>query len=247
MAVPAMAMQSILMMNVFTFGLARSTPWKTIVSLLRPPTIATVPGLIHAELLTPMRLGSPILSPHRMQLGTLTMFAAWESEEAIENFLAKTKLGRTMATGWHLRMSFLRRWGSVREFADLPETAGESDPAAPVAAYTLARLKIPEVPRFIHWGRPVEELVRDHPETTFALAAFRFPRTIATFSVWNSLQAMRDMVRGHSEVAKPERHAAAMVERNRRDFHREFTTLRFRPLSEHGSWNGSSSFVRPYG
>ena len=30
----------------------------------------------------------------------------------------------------------------------------------------------------------------------------------------------------------------AMVERERRDFHHEFTTLRFRPLSEHGTWEG---------
>lgn len=34
------------------------------------------------------------------------------------------------------------------------------------------------------------------------------------------------------------RHARAMVERERRDFHHEFTTLRFRPLSEHGTWEG---------
>ena len=36
-------------------------------------------------------------------------------------------------------------------------------------------------------------------------------------------------------MARPERHAIAMQERDRRDFHREFTTLRFKPLSEHGS------------
>jgi hypothetical protein len=179
-----------------------------------------------------------------MQLRTLTMFAAWENEEAIREFLSTTSLGQTMASGWHLRMSFLRRWGSVREFAHLPEDTGEGDPAAPVAAYTLARLKIPEVPRFIGWGRPVEALVRDHPEATFALAAIRYPRTVATFSIWKSQRAMTEMVRGQGNVEQPERHAIAMRERVRRDFHREFTTLRFKPLSEHGSWEGCSSFVR---
>jgi hypothetical protein len=194
-----------------------------------------------------MRLGAPIFSPSRMQLRTLTMFAAWESEEAINEFLQETSLGQTMASGWHLRMSFLRRWGSVREFADLPLTMGESDPDAPVAAYTLARLKIPEVPRFIRWGRPVEELVRDDPSATFALAAIRYPRTVATFSIWSSQQAMIDMVRGHGHGDQPERHAVAMKERVRRNFHREFTTLRFKPLSEHGSWEGRSNFVQWHG
>lgn len=51
------------------------------------------------------------------------------------------------------------------------------------------------------------------------------------------------MVRGHSAVPAPERHATAMVERKRKDFHYEFTTLRFRALSEHGVWQGRSNIV----
>jgi len=231
-------------MMIFTFGIAKSSVSRTLATLVSPPTKESVPGLVHAECMASMRLGSAIFSPERMQLRTLTMFAAWENEQAIEDFLSKTSLGRVFTTGWHLRMSFLRRWGSVSEFADLPEVAEVGDPVAPVAAYTLARLKIPEVPRFLRWGRPVEELVRDHPETTLALASIRFPRSISTFSIWNSQQAMTDMVQGHGNVDRPERHAAAMRERDRRDFHREFTTLRFRPLSEHGAWEGRSDLAK---
>ncbi|MEQ1933784.1 MAG: hypothetical protein ABL962_07895 [Fimbriimonadaceae bacterium] len=190
-----------------------------------------------------MKLGSPILSPQRMQFRKIVMFAAWESEDAIEEFLRTSKLGQSIAAGWHLRMTFLRRWGSVREFAWLPESLGESDPTSPVAAFTLARMKLPEVPRFLKWGRPVETLVRDNPETTFTLAAIRYPRTIATFSIWNSQQAMIDMVRGHSAVAQPERHIDAMKELRRRDFHHEFTTLRFRPFAEFGTWEGRSTLL----
>lgn len=230
--------------KIFTFGLARASAFQSLSALMRPSARLGVPGFVHAEFLTQMRLGSAILSTRRMQLRNLTMFAAWESEEAIEQFLSKSELGHAFAAGWHLRMRFLRRWGSVREFADLPEDTGGSDPSAPVAAYTLARLKIPEVPRFIKWGRPVEEQVRDHPETTMALAAIRYPRSVSTFSIWTSQQAMTDMVRGRGKAEGPERHAAAMAERERRNFHHEFTTLRFRPLSEHGSWQGRSEFVK---
>ena len=230
-------------MRVFTLGLAKTSAPLTLTSLYRPPSSVTVPGLVHAECLTPMLLGSPVLSPKRMQLRKLVMFAAWESEDAIDEFMSTSKLGQAITAGWHLRMTFLRRWGSVREFASLPESIGESDPQSPVAAFTLARMRFREIPRFVQWGRPVETLVRDNPESSFSLAAIRHPGTIATFSIWNSQQAMIDMVRGKSAVARPKRHIAAMKERERRDFHHEFTTLRFRPVAEFGTWEGRSKLL----
>ncbi len=230
-------------MKVFTLGLAKTSTSLTLASLYRPPSSATVPGLVHAECLTPMLLGSPILSPKRMQLRSLVMFAAWESEDAIDQFMSTSKLGQSISAGWHLRMTFLRRWGSVREFASLPESIGESDPQSPVAAFTLARMRFREIPRFLQWGRPVETLVRDNPEASFSLAAIRYPMTIATFSIWNSQQAMIDMVKGQSAVSQPKRHSVAMKERERRDFHHEFTTLRFRPVAEFGTWEGRSKLL----
>jgi hypothetical protein len=230
-------------MRIFSFHLAETGIGTTVRALCRPPTGRDVPGLRHAECLTRMTLGAPIVSPARMQLRRLAVFAEWENADAIDTFLAGTPLGRALAAGWHVRMAFQRRWGRVREFDGLPEVCGEQDPAAPVVAVTLARMRLPQVPRFIHWGRPVEELVRDHPAKTLALAAMRLPRTVSTFSVWTSLRAMEDMVRGRSAVPRPERHVAAMAERDRRDFHFEFTTLRFRPLAEHGTWEGRAGFV----
>jgi len=35
-----------------------------------------------------------------------------------------------------------------------------------------------------------------------------------------------------------------MKERNRKDFHVEFTTLRFQPLEEYGSWKGKSTYTQ---
>jgi len=54
---------------------------------------------------------------------------------------------------------------------------------------------------------------------------------------------MTDMVRGRSHGPEPTRHVSAMRERERKDFHHEFTTLRFRCLSEHGSWQGRTNIV----
>lgn len=230
-------------MTVFTFHYAKTVIGTTVRALCRPPTRQQVPGLSHAECMARMTLGAPIMSPARMQLRHLTMFAAWESHAAIDDFLAGTSLGRALAAGWHVRMTFQRRWGCVSEFGGLPESVGEQDPAAPVVAVTLARMRLSQVPRFIRWGRPVEELVRDHPGTTLAIAAMRPPRTVSTFSVWTSQREMVEMVRGHSAVPRPERHVAAMAERQRKDFHFEFTTLRFRPIAEYGNWEGRTRIV----
>jgi len=103
--------------------------------------------------------------------------------------------------------------------------------AAAVLALVLVR-------RRVTWGGACA-----HPGTTLALAAMRLPNTVSTFSVWRSQREMLDMVRGHSAVPDAERHAKAMVERKRKDFHYEFTTLRFRALSEHGAWEGRRGIV----
>lgn len=226
-----------------TFHLARTGLATTAAALVRPPTAGRVAGLHHAECMTTMQLGSPIPSAGRLQLRSLAMFAAWEDGNAVDRFLETTSLGRVLSAGWHVRLEFLRRWGRVSELAGSTESAKEHDLDQPVVAVTLARLKLPQIPRFIRWGKPVERLVRDHPGVTLALAAGRLPRTVSTFTVWRSGQDMVDMVHGHSAVSDADRHAVAMVERDRRDFHHEFTTLRFRPLSEHGAWKGRTGIV----
>ena len=230
-------------MPVHTFHLANLGFMRVASTLLRPPTRATVAGLHHAECMTPMRLGASILSPGRWQVRRLAMFAQWESEAAIDEFMANTPLGRALAGGWHVRLQFLRRWGYLTELDGLPTKAGETDMDAPVVAVTVARVKFLQVPRFLRWGKPVERLVRDHPGTTLAMAAARPLRTICTFTIWTSAREMTDMVHGRSKIPAPDRHSTAMVERRRKDFHIEFTTLRFNCLSEHGQWQGRTDIV----
>ena len=197
--------------------------------------------------MTVMRLGSPIVSPGRMQVRRLAVFAWWESEGALDRFLETAGLGRTLAGGWHARLRLVRRWGHVSGFDEQPAGPDDGDLDAPVVAVTLARLRLPQAARFVYWGKPVEAQVRDHPGTTLALAAMRPPRTVSTFSVWRSRREMLDMVRGRGSAPDARRHAEAMVERERKGFHHAFTTLRFEPISEHGAWEGRRAIIPPAG
>ncbi|CAN5586376.1 hypothetical protein BH10ACT7_BH10ACT7_15220 [soil metagenome] len=227
-------------MSIYTFHLARLPLLRAAAALLRPPR---APGLEHIEVLAGMTLGAAVVSPRRMQLRRAAVFARWDDEAALDDFLAQHPFGRALNRGWHVRLEFVRRWGEVRELAALPESAGCLEPDEPVVAVTLARLRLPEVARFIRWGRPVERQIRDHPESTLAAAGIRPPRTVSTFSIWTSTRAMTGMVFGREDGVAAQRHVEAMTERDRRDFHHEFTTLRFRPLSEHGWWEGRSDHV----
>lgn len=211
-------------------------------ALVRPPTSSTG-GLDHVECLSLMRLGAPVVSPDRLQLHRLAVFAQWRDEEALTQFLARDALGRVLAQGWHVRLEFMRRWSHLAALPGLPARAGTWAQDEPVVAVTVARMRLPEVPRFLRHGKPVERLVRDHSGVTLAVAGLRPPRTISTFSVWHSVREMVEMVHGRSDVPDPARHAAAMRERERRDFHHEVATYRFRPLSEHGSWEDRTGIV----
>jgi hypothetical protein len=230
-------------MTVFTFHLAELPARTTARALIRPPAPPAIRGLQHAECLAMMTLGSPTFSLERMQLGRLAVFAAWDDADAIDRFLATERLGKQLATGWHVRLEFLRKYGDVACLPDLPTRAGSWDPEEPVVAVTLARLALPNLPRFLKWGKPVERLVADHPATTLALAAMRPPGTFSTFSVWRSVREMTEMVHGRSDVPDAHRHTSAMEEQRRKEFHHESTFMRFRPLSEHGEWQGRTGIV----
>ncbi|MFI7673224.1 hypothetical protein [Actinophytocola sp. NPDC049390] len=223
---------------IHSFHLANLAATSTVRALVRPPTARTTTGLRHAECLAMMRLGSPPVSRERLQLGRIAMFAEWEDETALERFLADDRLGRQLDRGWHVRLRFLRRYGQLAALPDLPPRAGRADRDEPVVAVTIARLELPQLFRFLRWGRPVERLVANHPGTTFATAAIRPPRTFSTFSVWRTVGEMTDMVHGRGDVPEAHTHAVAMAEQHRKDFHHESTFMRFRPLSEHGTWQG---------
>lgn len=140
-------------------------------------------------------------------------------------------------------MHFLRRYGALQCLADLPVRAGDWDGGEPVVAVTLARLRLRHLGRFLRWGKPVERLVRDHPGTTVALAAMRPPRHFSTFSIWRSVDEMTAMVHGHSTGRDATVHADAVREQARLEFHHESAFMRFRPVSEHGTWEGRDRLV----
>ncbi|GAB5465880.1 MAG: hypothetical protein Kapaf2KO_13160 [Candidatus Kapaibacteriales bacterium] len=230
-------------MNIFSYHLIELNFFEGLKKVFYNPIQKNTKGLIHSEYMTAMTLGSPIFSRARVLIGQVAVFMQWENEESLDEYLKKDTFGKVLEKGWYVRLSFIREWGKFSGYK-IPEGRDQLEKHnSPVVAVTIARMKPLAVPRFIHWGRPVEKLVRDHPGTTLSLASVKFPNTVSTFSIWKSEKEMTDMVHGHSKVEQPKRHSKAMKERDRKDFHFEFTTLRFKPLGEYGKWKGQSNFV----
>lgn len=185
-----------------------------------------------------MVLGSPIFTLSRLKLRHVVIFAQWEDERVLDYFLIHNTVGRTLAKGEYLKLKLIKQWGNVSGFVPEELESTSENQSASVVAVTVARMKFLQIPRFIKWGRPVEMLVRDHPGVLSATASIGFPHTVSTFSLWNTQKNMLDMVKGHGKIDKPNRHIDAMKERERKDFHYEFTTLRFSVISAPEKWGG---------
>lgn len=229
---------------IFSYHLLNTNRAKAINFIYFSKKTKAVKGLIYAEQMSVMTLGAPVFSKSRILGKQIAFFAQWENEEALELFLSETKMGKALSKGWHIRLSFVRQWGEIKGF-EIPKQTVTDEIDGPVVAITIAKMRFLEIPRFIRWGRPVEILVKEHPESRLSLASIKFPNIVSTFSIWNSTNAMKAMVSGHSNVPQPKRHSNAMKERDRKNFHYEFTTLRFKPIAEYGSWNKKDNYLTP--
>lgn len=230
-------------MSLYSYHLVKLSLASALRIMLFPIKSKNIPGLIYAETMSAMVLGSPIFSKSRFFNREIVVFAQWQNVNYLNNFLQSNSKGKQLAKGWHIRLEFLRQWGRISGF-QIPEQELEVDTENnPVVAVTIARMNYTQIPRFLRWGRSAEEQVRDDSGAILSLASIRYPNIISTFSIWKTQKAMTDMVHGHSKMPEPKRHVNAMKERDRKDFYFEFTALRFRPLEEYGEWNNKSSYI----
>jgi hypothetical protein len=229
--------------EIFSFHLMKIPFGQIPKFLLFPMHKKNIPGLIHSESFFTMNLGQSIASIPRYNFKTFAFFAWWREETCLEDFLQYPS-HHFFNDGWHVRMKLYRRWGEIKDIKNAIVNSETAIPDGPIVAVTLARLNLLQTFRFIHWGKPVEKQVRDHKGQALALAAFRPFNTFSTFSIWKNESEMINMVHGRNKLQDGENHKQAMQERIRKDFHYEFSTMRFIPLKEVGQWNNKSGYTK---
>lgn len=231
--------------ELFSYHVIQAPFFSVAARLLSSRALRRVAGLRHFECLLHMKMGHAVSSPGRYHWNSLVFFAFWDDEDHLDAFLKAPPYRVFQRPAWHMRMRFYRRWGSFTGLDDAKLYTEHESPEGPVAAVTLARLKLSQTLRFARVGKPVEAQVRDHPGLKRGAVAFRPLNKFSTFSVWESEDAMRAMVRGKRKEADGAEHREAMIERARKPFHYEFTTMRFVPLSQHGEWPGQTRSAPP--
>lgn len=199
--------------------------------LLRPPRPGQVPGLTYAETLTTAPLGEPLLPPRR--LGPVGMIAAWESDEALEEFSRRHSVARPFASGWEVRLRPLRVSGAWAGMPGLPEHPLPVEDSEPIGILTLGRLRLRRTSAFRRSAGPAEAAALASPALLAGIGLARLPRLVATFTLWGQAAAMRAFA--YTGGAP---HRAAIDADRSRPFHHESAFVRFRPYASRGSWDG---------
>ena len=140
----------------------------------------------------------------------LLLLAAWSSPEAFDAFRAGP-LGRALtddsAFGWHVLARTTRTRGSYYGHRPLAAPDGDGHGAGPVAVITLGRTTRRTLGRFLwHGGRLASDVLRA-PGLISAVSAGLPLTGNATFSIWDSTDAMLafsygETARGHLRTAR---------------------------------------------
>lgn len=196
----------------------------------------SIEGLLFAQQMHGMTLGASLYSISRIKWNSLVLFAQWEDKNHLHLFLKNHRLGKIYSRGFYIELKAIRQTGSFEKMQIKTDGQSSLEEGENVAALTIAKMKLFELFRFLKWGRPVEKLVRDHPSAIYSNASLKFLNTISTFSIWKNVDEMQNMVLGKSEIPNANRHHAAMYERDRKDFYKEFSTIRFKIIETVGEF-----------
>lgn len=216
---------------IVSFHLADPGPRAAVKALRRPPTPAEVPGLTYAETVTTAPLGGGLLpAPRPRRVG---MIAAWEGDEALDEFGRNERLATTFADGWEVRMQPLRVSGHWPEMPWLPQQPLPVDDEEPVIALTLGRLRLARALPFLRSAAAAEADAVADGALLASTGLARPPHLVSTFSIWRSMTAMRDYAYGRDGA-----HQAAVRSDRARPFHHASAFVRFRPYASRGNWDG---------
>lgn len=201
--------------------------------MLGKPVASAPPGLRHASLTTAVPLAGGLLP--RPTVGRVGLIAAWEAEDALDEFLAgDDPLARAVAHGWSVRLAPTHVYGAWSPLDGLVSREVPMADDEPAAVLTIGRLRLTQAVRFLRASASAESLAVREPSLLASTGLARPPALVGTFSLWRSTKAMRAYARGAADPA----HRAAVVDHARRPFHHESAFIRFRPYAAKGSWDG---------
>jgi heme-degrading monooxygenase HmoA len=216
---------------IVTVQIADVGPRRGVATVRRRPQPSEVPGLTYAETVISAPITDKLLPTPA--LGRVGLIAAWEDEDAFEEFCASHPLAGRLAGGWQVRLQPLRVSGAWPRMPGLPERQLPVEDEEPVAVLTLGRPRLTRLLPFLR-SAAAAEADATHEQAMLASAGLAHPpRLVSTFTVWRSAAAMKDY-----SYRRAGAHQAAVRADRERPYHHESAFIRFRPLASRGSWGG---------
>ncbi len=219
--------------RVASFHLVREPVWRVPLVLARlgadRPRLHRVPGLCFFRVMGTSRGSTTSVSA---DLGRTAMFAVWEDEDALDDFLGRSPIAWRGIEQYVVRLRALGghgRWRGV----DVLDAMAPGRAGGPVAVLTRADVRFPRWAPFLRAGRPVSAAVQQAPGLLAVAGIGEAPvGRQATFSLWASAAAMEAFAYhdpAHQDV----------VRRARSDgWYGEELFARFEPYRSQGAWDG---------
>lgn len=223
------------MAPIASFHLVRERPYREPLVMARLGTdrlrLSAVPGLRFHRLLG---TGAGDDTAPSADLRRSALFAVWDDESALEEFLARSPIARRWGRAeesWQVRLRGLGGHGAWRG-VPVPELLGPGDDSGAVAVITRAEVRRAARRPFATAGRPVSDEVRRAAGLIAVVGIGESPRRrLGTFSVWRSLDAMREFV-------QMDEHREVIARTRREGWYGEEMFARFEPYGSSGSWGG---------